>query len=48
MSAETRNYVYQVTVTDPNKKVPSISLDFAKKCQREVEQYRKKANDKKV
>ena len=42
MSAEARNYVYRVKVTDPNKKLPTISLDFAKQCQREVEKYLKK------
>lgn len=48
MSAEARNYVYRVKVTDPNKKVPTITLDFAKQCQKEVEQYLKKTDGNKV
>ena len=48
MSAEARNYVYRVKVTDPEKKIPTISLDFAKQCQKEVEQYLKKPNGNKI
>jgi len=48
MSAEARNYVYVVKVTDPEKKIPPISLDFARQCQKEAEQYLKRPDGNKV
>ena len=48
MSAETRNYVYQVKVTDPNKKIPSISLETLRQFEKDVEKYLKKPDGTKV
>lgn len=48
MSAEARNYVYVVKVTNPEKEIPPISLDFAKQCQREAEKYLKRPDGNRV
>ena len=39
MLTNKRNYVYMVKVTDSNRKEPTISLEYARQCQAEVEKY---------
>ena len=36
------NGVFCVKVTDPEKKIPTISLEYAKECQRMAEEYLKR------
>ena len=48
MSAETRNYVYRVKITDPNKKEPTISLETVRSYQKEVARYLKKTDGNKT
>jgi hypothetical protein len=47
MSAEARNFVFQVKVTDARKKEAMISRETLQKYRQDVEQYLKKPDGKK-
>ena len=48
MSAEARNYVYRVKVTDPNKKEATISWEMLQQYRKDVAEYLKKTDGNKI
>lgn len=48
MSAEARNFVYRVKITEPNKKEATISRETLQKYREDVRQYLKPSDSKKL